>query len=80
VSVWHPPLEQMWGCIVMCWESDRQLVYWGMCLQEILLAIKLVKFYTWESSFSKQVNEVCGTCGGRGLHIHAETQQGIRDP
>jgi hypothetical protein len=30
-----------------------------VCLQEILLAIKLVKFYTWESSFSKQVNEVC---------------------
>ncbi|KAL6759443.1 ABC transporter [Haematococcus lacustris] len=27
-------------------------------MQEILLAIKLVKFYCWEKSFSKQVNEV----------------------
>lgn len=34
----------------------------GMCVaahpQEILLAIKLVKFYVWESSFSKQVSDV----------------------
>ncbi len=27
-------------------------------MQEILLAIKLVKFYTWEKSFAKQVSEV----------------------
>lgn len=27
-------------------------------MQEILLAIKLVKFYTWEKSFSQQVSEV----------------------
>lgn len=35
--------------------SDQRL----SSLQEILMAIKLVKFYVWESSFEEQVSEVC---------------------
>jgi len=33
-------------------------------LQEILMAIKLVKFYVWESSFEDQVSEVSRLRGG----------------
>lgn len=32
-------------------------------MQEILLAIKLVKFYVWEKPFAKQVSEVGSPVG-----------------
>jgi hypothetical protein len=35
-------------------------------MHEILLAIKLVKFYVWERSFAKQVEEVSGAGAGQG--------------
>lgn len=47
-------------------------------MQEILLAIKLVKFYVWEASFSKQVSEVRRIANGARMHAMEAAQiQGV---
>jgi len=38
--------------------SQPSIVPFVPGVQEILLAIKLVKFYVWESSFAQKVSEV----------------------
>lgn len=96
VQTWYK-----WSCLFPCWRCADYLGYRialykletvevsdarVLRMQEILLAIKLVKFYTWEKSFAKQVSEVRPmvkqvSCHGHttlkiALHTGSKSHQG----